>query len=507
MVVHSTRGAPTASQTRQRNENSIVWKSIRASDLRSGDVFRWDSFQVTIFNNFLKQVGLRYKNCDITPLLVDLGLDGYYDVQNRHGESVYKIIDVKVRRKLDSAAKNMDSRVLEEATYGSPKPQNNTPYSAKSKTDDKKPGSSMAIEPAKMMGKSSPPTPPSAKDFVFKRESQTPSRLQAVPSRLSHDRRNPPGRNSPGAEVSKASTAKSNPPVSKSTRTTETPERNHVVVAGAKPIHPILKMPKPKAKAPTHEFTFKPSITPGSPPPPPTSSFWDSKSTSPNPSPAHLRRNLNNPFQTPPPTTTTTTSPTESSSSPRSDSHTLLSDDISSPSTSASASASISSPTLTPTVTATGTGLSSRPASSSTTRASASRFEKSEPRKWTSPFIPASSTSSSTSAATNTSGHSHQNHPSHNHHQKKQALKLLTRRLSTLRVALEKTHEAFEGMSTANLDDDENEDDDEDDDGDDNDEDDDDENWISAVDELASAVEDMRFQVDDLGELIAERLA
>ncbi|KAI1778626.1 hypothetical protein F4818DRAFT_406637 [Hypoxylon cercidicola] len=96
-----------------RTCDSYVWKDsagkgTTAKDLVSGVRFSWDKYQKTLFEGFLKTVGLGFKNADITPLLVDLNLHGYENVCNAYGENVHSIIEKKVRRKLRSTADEME---------------------------------------------------------------------------------------------------------------------------------------------------------------------------------------------------------------------------------------------------------------------------------------------------------------------------------------------------------------------------------------------------------------
>ncbi|KAI1495934.1 hypothetical protein F5X99DRAFT_425340 [Biscogniauxia marginata] len=130
MVSHS-------SPTRTRTANSVVWKDTRAYELTSTVRFVWDKYQTKLFECFLKTVGLNFKNCDLTPLLVQLNLDGYEDVENSYGDNVHSIIHVKVQRKLRSMADEMDEDILMAASMGSKQKMTpNKPHTAKKTTDN-----------------------------------------------------------------------------------------------------------------------------------------------------------------------------------------------------------------------------------------------------------------------------------------------------------------------------------------------------------------------------------
>lgn len=74
----------------------------------------WDKYQNQLFINFLKTVGLSHRNADMTPLLVDLKLDGYENIRNSYDQSVHRLIVDKVRRKLGNTAAQFDEDWLME---------------------------------------------------------------------------------------------------------------------------------------------------------------------------------------------------------------------------------------------------------------------------------------------------------------------------------------------------------------------------------------------------------
>ncbi|KAI1140150.1 hypothetical protein F5Y05DRAFT_307963 [Hypoxylon sp. FL0543] len=103
---------------RTRTPDSIVWKGTKAKYLVSSVRFSWDKFQKSIFVEFLKNEGLSFKNADIQPLLRNLNLDGYDDIENVDGENVSDLIEEKVRRKLKNTADELGEDVLKRATFG-----------------------------------------------------------------------------------------------------------------------------------------------------------------------------------------------------------------------------------------------------------------------------------------------------------------------------------------------------------------------------------------------------
>ncbi|KAI0836710.1 hypothetical protein F5Y06DRAFT_273177 [Hypoxylon sp. FL0890] len=104
--------------TRTRTPDSVVWKGTKARDLVSSVRFSWDKYQRKIFVEFLKNEGLSFKNADIEPLLRNLNLDGYDNIENRYGENVSDLIEEKVRRKLKNTADEVGEDVLQRATFG-----------------------------------------------------------------------------------------------------------------------------------------------------------------------------------------------------------------------------------------------------------------------------------------------------------------------------------------------------------------------------------------------------
>ncbi|KAI1418393.1 hypothetical protein F5Y13DRAFT_196191 [Hypoxylon sp. FL1857] len=120
-MVHKAPNGPSgdSKNTRSRTPDSIVWKGTTARELVSGVRFAWDKYQREIFIEFLKDVGLSFKNADLKPLLKNLNLDGYENIQNRHGQNVSGLIEEKVHRKLKNTADEMGEDVLRKATFGS----------------------------------------------------------------------------------------------------------------------------------------------------------------------------------------------------------------------------------------------------------------------------------------------------------------------------------------------------------------------------------------------------
>ncbi|KAI2625669.1 hypothetical protein GGR54DRAFT_592533 [Hypoxylon sp. NC1633] len=103
--------------TRNRTPDSMVWKDTKAKDLTSSVRFSWDKYQKIIFENFLKTVGLSFKTAELSPLLYQLNLDGYDDINTKQGQNVHSLIMEKVRRKLKNTADGMDQEVLMRASF------------------------------------------------------------------------------------------------------------------------------------------------------------------------------------------------------------------------------------------------------------------------------------------------------------------------------------------------------------------------------------------------------
>lgn len=100
-------GLSTVSQpTSYRTPDSTLF-GTRARHLVSGTVFRWSPPQTNVFKAFVMEKYPNYRNCDLGPLLKSLNLDGYENMRTDNGESVYRIIVEKVRRKLSTAEKPM----------------------------------------------------------------------------------------------------------------------------------------------------------------------------------------------------------------------------------------------------------------------------------------------------------------------------------------------------------------------------------------------------------------
>ncbi|KAI0179543.1 hypothetical protein GGR52DRAFT_589222 [Hypoxylon sp. FL1284] len=105
-----------------RTARSVVWtaasgKKTTAEDLVSSVRFSWDSHQKLLFEHFLRTVGLGFKNADITPLLIQLNLDGYEKISNYSGQNVHLLIMEKIRHKLKNTADEMDEEVLLQASH------------------------------------------------------------------------------------------------------------------------------------------------------------------------------------------------------------------------------------------------------------------------------------------------------------------------------------------------------------------------------------------------------
>ncbi|KAI5925117.1 hypothetical protein F4810DRAFT_89407 [Camillea tinctor] len=105
-----------------RTTESVVWRnktrSTTAWELTSSVRFVWDKYQTILFHNFLRTVGLNYKNCDLTPLLIQLNLDGYETIKNRLDQNVHSIIIEKVHRKLNNTAATLDQSMLKAVSLG-----------------------------------------------------------------------------------------------------------------------------------------------------------------------------------------------------------------------------------------------------------------------------------------------------------------------------------------------------------------------------------------------------
>ncbi|KAI1763794.1 hypothetical protein GGR53DRAFT_343990 [Hypoxylon sp. FL1150] len=104
-----------------RTSDSPVWttatgKVTTAGDLVSSVRFSWDAYQTQIFHDHLMKVGPYFKHADITPLLVQLNLDGFENIWNCYGENVHSLIVQKVCRKLKNTADKIDHKVLLEAS-------------------------------------------------------------------------------------------------------------------------------------------------------------------------------------------------------------------------------------------------------------------------------------------------------------------------------------------------------------------------------------------------------
>ncbi|KAI1097739.1 hypothetical protein F4804DRAFT_351190 [Jackrogersella minutella] len=101
-----------------RTPDSVVWNNTKARDLVPSVRFSWDRYQKVFFVKFLETVGLSFMNSDFTPLLVQLNLNGYENIQNDYGENVHHMIQKKVRRKLKNTADELGEEVLMQASFG-----------------------------------------------------------------------------------------------------------------------------------------------------------------------------------------------------------------------------------------------------------------------------------------------------------------------------------------------------------------------------------------------------
>ncbi|KAI0476397.1 hypothetical protein GGR56DRAFT_468000 [Xylariaceae sp. FL0804] len=138
MTVMASKSLDAQGKSRPRTAESVVWNGIKARDFESSNRCVWDKYQEVLYLSFLRTVGLNFKNCDITPLLIQLNLDGYDGVKNGYGEDVHALLEVKVRWKLRNMADTIGieglSRIssrMQEATASS---QTKIPESAEVKT-------------------------------------------------------------------------------------------------------------------------------------------------------------------------------------------------------------------------------------------------------------------------------------------------------------------------------------------------------------------------------------
>ncbi|KAI0386943.1 hypothetical protein F5Y04DRAFT_288743 [Hypomontagnella monticulosa] len=99
-----------------RTADSLVWKNIKARDLESSVRFKWSADQKEIFKVFLHTVGPSDRYADLTPLLRQLNLHGYENIQNENEENVHELIQTKVKLKLNRTARDIGWQVPSEAT-------------------------------------------------------------------------------------------------------------------------------------------------------------------------------------------------------------------------------------------------------------------------------------------------------------------------------------------------------------------------------------------------------
>ncbi|GAP93066.1 hypothetical protein SAMD00023353_10000180 [Rosellinia necatrix] len=83
----------------KRTQASTLF-STSAKNLTSSVPFRWRAEQVDIFEDWIVLKGPNAMSADLVPLLRELDLDGYEDIDNEYGECVHDLIIEKVRRKL-----------------------------------------------------------------------------------------------------------------------------------------------------------------------------------------------------------------------------------------------------------------------------------------------------------------------------------------------------------------------------------------------------------------------
>ncbi|KAI1086044.1 hypothetical protein F5B19DRAFT_480631 [Rostrohypoxylon terebratum] len=194
--------------TRARTPDSIVWRSTKARHLVSSVRFSWDRYQKLYFVDFLETVGLSFKSADITPLLIQLNLDGYEEITNTYGENVHRIIEVKVRRKIKSVADELGEERLKTVSFG-PTPKTK-PVAAPKTTAPTRPMTPQITSTAKA------PTRNAEKLFDFNFQTRESESSYGSTDRSHHARRD-----------SASSTTQS-----------------------LRPSHPFLKMPKNKAPMP-----------------------------------------------------------------------------------------------------------------------------------------------------------------------------------------------------------------------------------------------------------------
>ncbi|KAK7978350.1 hypothetical protein PG996_004394 [Apiospora saccharicola] len=110
---------PVPQPMSHRSPDSTLF-GTRTRHLVSGTYFRWSTPQTQIFQAFIVDKYPNHKACDLGPLLKALDLDGYEDMLTENGESVYRLIVEKVRRKLSNTEKPMKSDGL--STQSAPAP-------------------------------------------------------------------------------------------------------------------------------------------------------------------------------------------------------------------------------------------------------------------------------------------------------------------------------------------------------------------------------------------------
>ncbi|KAK8039719.1 hypothetical protein PG993_008130 [Apiospora rasikravindrae] len=96
----------TVSQPPRRSLDSTLF-GTRVRYLVSSCSFRWSTSQTVVFRAWVQEKYPNHKGCDVGPLLKALDLDGYEDMTTANGDSVYRLIVEKVRRKVANTEKLM----------------------------------------------------------------------------------------------------------------------------------------------------------------------------------------------------------------------------------------------------------------------------------------------------------------------------------------------------------------------------------------------------------------
>jgi hypothetical protein len=103
-----TMAISTLTPNPAHTQQSFVWGTTRAKDLRSGTVFRWTSDHNDHFKKFIRNNDTNSRTtADMEPLLAQLNLNGFQDVKTDNGDDVESIIIKKVKDKLYRTEKAM----------------------------------------------------------------------------------------------------------------------------------------------------------------------------------------------------------------------------------------------------------------------------------------------------------------------------------------------------------------------------------------------------------------